>query len=92
MSSGYIVEICKEPVHIERCNRRRKPADGFETDIKRLVCGQLIPVVFPAPVTFPVEPYIPVAEILSNKILDSSSGTCKVIIVVAFPYFPDKRI
>src|SRR5512133_3670454 len=82
-----IVEIVKQTSHVEGSYRRREPAYCFKTNKESLISCNLVFIVLPAPVTFAVKPYIPVAEILSNEILDSPSGTGQIIVVITSSYF-----
>jgi hypothetical protein len=83
MSACDIVQIAEKTIRVEWSYRSGQLADGFQAYAECLVCSKLILVKFSSPIALPVEPYIPVAEILRYEILYCPSCMGKVIIVIA---------
>src|SRR5450759_352341 len=92
MSSGNIIQIAEKTVHIEWSYRSSQLTHRFETDIQGLVCCKFILVIFSSPVTFPVQTYIPVAEVFSYKILYCTSCPGQVIIIITISNLFNKRV
>ena len=77
-------EVQEKPVHIKRCQGRGEYGHRTEAAVQGLIGRHFVVGHAADPEPFPVETYIPVAQVIDHKILDGPRHLCRLVIVVAF--------
>ena len=63
----------------ERCHRSHEFGDGDEGFVQRFVGGEFVGIAFTLPKTAAVSPYVPVREVVYDKIADGAARASRVI-------------
>ena len=82
MTAGNTVQVIEKFVHIEGSSWRSQHGDCLQAGIEGLVGSPLIGIKGSAPVSFPVQTHIPVAQVFGNKILDQPGRPGRFIIFI----------
>src|SRR5574344_3166725 len=85
-------EVEPQSFTVERCNRSRKQGYAPECFVQCLVSGKFVLCKTGAPEAFLVESDVPVGQVVADKVLDKTAGTCNVVVLVSGDDGSDKGI
>ena len=86
------MQVPVQAVAVKRYNRRCQHGNLLQALIKGLVCRQLVRRRFAAPVPFPVQPHVPVAQVFGHEFLDCPARTGGLVVLVILSHILYQRV